>query len=69
MTDTQPRQHEADQHDGVLESVETHLGDLSLPLPTNRRLLWFTSLQSLFVHIIPNRHGDAGEALRPIQPR
>jgi hypothetical protein len=47
MTDTQPRQHEADQHDGVLESVETHLGDLSLPLPTNRRLLWLTILSSL----------------------
>jgi hypothetical protein len=31
----QPRQHEADQHDGVLKSVETHLGDLSLPLPTD----------------------------------
>jgi hypothetical protein len=31
----QPRQHEADQHDGVLKSVETHLGDLPLPLPTD----------------------------------
>jgi hypothetical protein len=65
----QPRQHEADQRDGVLRLIETHLRDQPQPQPTNRRLLWFTSLQSLFVHIIPNRHGDAGEALRPIQPR
>jgi hypothetical protein len=38
---------EADQRDGVLKSVETHLGDLPLPLPTNQRLLWLTRLSSL----------------------
>ena len=43
----QPRQHEADQHDGVLKSVETHLGDLPLPLPTNRRLPWLAKFSSL----------------------
>jgi hypothetical protein len=48
MTDSdEPRQHEADQHDGVLKSVETHLGDLPLPLPTNQRLLWLATLSSL----------------------
>jgi hypothetical protein len=43
----QPRQHEADQSDGVFKFVETHLRDHPRPQPTNQRLPWLAGLFTL----------------------
>ena len=45
--ENQPRQHEADQSDGVFRSLETHLEDHPRPQPTDRRLAWLTRLPGL----------------------
>ena len=43
----QPRQHEADQRDGVLRFIETHLKDQPRPQPTDQRFRWLARLASL----------------------
>jgi len=45
----QPRQHEADPHDGVLKLVETHLQDP--PPPTDWRFQWLARLPSFHFKI------------------
>ena len=44
---SQPRQHEADQCDGVFKLIETHLQDQPRSQPTNRRLRCLTRIPSL----------------------
>ena len=43
----QPRQHEADQRDGVFRFIETHLKDQPRPQPTDQRFRWLARLASL----------------------
>jgi len=43
----QPRQHEADQSDGVFRLLETHLEDHPRPQPIDRRLAWLARLPGL----------------------
>jgi hypothetical protein len=45
--DPQPRQHEADQSDGVFRLLETRLKDHPRPQPTDRRLAWLARLPGL----------------------
>jgi hypothetical protein len=62
LSQIQPRQHEADQHDGVFRFIETHLKDQPWPQPTDQRFQWLarpllqnfglTSLASLYLPII-----------------
>jgi|ERR1700692_4206707 hypothetical protein len=48
----QPRQHEADQSDGVFKSLETLLEDHPRPEPTDRRLAWLARLPGLCREIL-----------------
>ena len=46
-TRDQPRQHEADQRDGVFRFIETHLKDQPRPQPTDQRFRWLARLARL----------------------
>jgi hypothetical protein len=45
LAETQPGQHEADQHDGVFKFIETHLRDQPRPRPIDQRLTRLCSLR------------------------
>jgi hypothetical protein len=47
----QPRQHEANQCDGVFKLIETHLRDQPPSQPTDQRHQWLTRLPSLCFEI------------------